>query len=89
MSPNQQSLSYAYAIFTSNARAIRGGGWNDLFAFAYTLEEAKRYCDSAIEDGADWAHAVCLQTFAIHVDCRAHNIYTPFSKDGGEGEEYY
>ena len=80
------SPSYAYAIFISNSRSSRGGGgggWNDFYTFAYTLEEAKQYCDSAVEDGAVWAHAVCLQTFVIHVDCRAHSIHTPFL----EGEE--
>ena len=87
MTPKQQSPSYAYAIFTSNARAIRGGGWNDLSGFAHTLEEAKTYCDSAIEDGADWAHAVCLQTFAIHVDCRAHDINKHFTHYA-EDEDY-
>ena len=93
MTTNQTTLypSYAYAIFISNSHSEHGvrerrGGWNDFYTFASSLEEAKHYCDSAVEDGANWAHAVCLQTFVIHVDCRAYNIHNPFLEGDDEDD---
>jgi hypothetical protein len=74
-----QPNPYAYAIFTSNHTKVVTGGWHDICTFAHTLDQAKTYCDSAIEDGADWAHAVCLNTWTIHVDCRAYDINKHFT----------
>ena len=76
---SSQIKPYAYAIFTSNTKSERGG-WHDMCTFAHTLDQAKTYCESAIQDGCDWAHAVCLNTLAIHVDCRAHDINKQFTQ---------